>query len=230
LSSFIDFGPTAEAQGAPPFIVLPVEPYEHHIPLWKRGVFLALQGFGLLSGTDIDRVRVLADDIHLDLKDSAKWEVSVAGGSVNLKMSFDSAHPTIKCEAHFTHRVGFIFSTDSGWADELCPDYDLGQMDMTIRLFPAAQNDTLTVVDAQVDVQLKPQGLQSDLIDVFLDVSGKQQTRIAEKVRTKLIEPQNRTQLGQVLLSVVKHKFPDLVRVRSSQINDTDWVIRYDHT
>jgi hypothetical protein len=33
-----------------------------------------------------------------------------------------------------------------------------------------------------------------------------------------------------VLTRVVQHKFPDLVRVRSSQIVDTDWVIRYDRT
>jgi hypothetical protein len=224
-SSFIDFGPTAENQGAPAFILLPVEPYEHEVPTWKRAALMAFQP---ISGIDIDRVRLLANDIHLDLKDTGKWEASVAGGSVNIKMSFDSEHPTIKCEAHFTHRVGYVFSVDSGWSDELCPDYDLGQMDMAIRLFPAVQNDVLTVANAQVDVQLKPQGLQSDLIDLFLDVSSVQQVRIADKVRARLIEPDNRTRLGQVLTKVVQHKFPDLGRIRSSQILDTDWVIRYD--
>jgi hypothetical protein len=227
-SSFIDFGPTAVFEGAPEYIVLPVEPHEHEIPTWKRAALLALQGFGLVSAIDVDRVRILANDIHLEFKDIAKWHAFVGGGSVNLKMSFDSAHPTIKCEAHYTQRVGFIFSVDSGWADELCPDYDLSQMDMTISLFPVVLNDGLTVADAQVAVQMTPQGIQSDLIDFFLDVSDRYEVKIADKVRARLVEAENRAKLGTLLTKIVKHRFSDLVRIRSSRIAETDWVVRSD--
>jgi hypothetical protein len=227
-SSFIDFGPFAESKDAPPFITLPVEVHEHEIPSWKRAALLAAQGFGGISGIDIDRARLLVNNIHLEFKDLGRWETSVSGGSVNIKMSFESSHPTIKCEAHYIHRVGFFFSVDSGWSDNLCPDYDLSQMDMTIKLFPVVQNDVLTLSNAQVEVQLTPQGLQSELIDVFFDASDEQEVKIAERVRAKLVEPENRARLGAVLTQVLKHRFPDLVRVRSSQILENDWVIRYE--
>jgi hypothetical protein len=227
-SSFIDFSPTAEAQGAPPFIVLPIEPHEHDIPLWKRAVFMALQPASLVSSIDVDHARLLTNNIHLDMTNLNRWEASMGGSSLDLKLSFESDHPTIKCLAHFVQRVGFIFSINSGWADELCPDYDLSQMDMTIHVFPAVQNDAITVLNVTVDVQLKPQGLQSDLIDYFTDVSAEQEVKIAEKVRNRLIEPENRAKLGTVLMKVLQHKFPNLVRVRSSQIAGGEWVVRYE--
>jgi hypothetical protein len=232
LSSFIDFGPTAEKFKAPSFIVLPVEPHEHDIPLWKRGVFLGLQTIagGFIQSVDIDRVRLLANDIHLDFKSGAdKWQGTIDGGSLNLQMAFDSEHPSIRCEAHYTKRVGFIFSVDSGWADEMCPDYDLSQMDMTIHFFPAVVNDTLVLNDATVDVHLTPGDVTSDLYDYFFDVSAEQQTNIANKVRARLVETGNREKLGDVLLELLKHRFPDLVRVHSSQIVGSDWVVRYDN-
>ncbi len=230
-SSFIDFGPTLEKQGAPSYILLPIEPYEHEIPTWKRGAFIAAQGAllgGIAYSVDIDRVRLLANDIHVDFGDFTKWRASIEGGTLNLRMAFDSAHPTIKCEGHFTHRAGFVVYVNSGWADEACPDYDLNQMGMTIHLYPGVQNDTITVASATVDVELTPKGVQSDLIDYFLDVSTKQEVKIADKVRARLLEPENREKLGAVLLKVLQHKFPDLVRVRSSQIVGSDWVVRYE--
>jgi len=186
-----------------------------------------IAGLRRVSGLDVDRARLYANNINLDLGKIARWESDVSGGSVNIKMSFESAHPTIKCEAHFTHRIGFIFTVDSGWSDELCPDYDLGQMDMTIHLYPAVQGDTLTLSNATVDVQLEPTGLQSDLIDFFFDVSDEQEVSIADKVRNRLVTPENRAKLGQVLFKVLQHRFSDLDKVLSSRINDTDWVIRY---
>jgi hypothetical protein len=227
-SSFIDFGPTAEAQGAPAFILLPVEPHEHDVPTWKRAVFVGLQSLFLGTSIDIDRARLLANNIHLDLKNLNMWDGTIGGGSLNLQLKFDSDHPTIKCEAHYTQRIGFIFSASSGWADELCPDYDLSQMEMTIHVFPTVVNDAITVGGITVEVQLTPQGLQSDLIDYFTDVSAEQEIKIAEKVRNRLIEPENKARLGAVLMKVLQHRFPDLVRVQSSQLSGSDWVVRYE--
>ena len=39
---------------------------------------------------------------------------------------------------------------------------------------------------------------------------------------------ENRAKLGTLLTKILKHRYPDPVRVRSSQIVDTDWVIRFD--
>ena len=224
-SSFIDFGPTAEAQGAPAYILLPVEPHEHEVPTWKRAIFVGLQSLFATTSIDIDRARLLSNNIHLDLKTSTMWEGTISGGSLNLHLRFLSDHPTIKCEAHYTQRIGFIFSVSSGWADELCPDYDLSQMEMIIHVFPAVVDNAVTV-----EVQLTPQGLQSDLIDYFTDVSAEQEVKIAEKVRARLIEPENRAKLGIVLMKVLQHRFPDLVRVRSSQLVGSDWVVRYERS
>jgi hypothetical protein len=226
-SSFIDFGATAESQGAPPFIALPIEPHEHDIPLWKRAIFMALQP-SLISSLDVDRALLLTNNVHQDLTNLNKWDASIGGSSLDLKVLFESDHPTIKCLAHYIHRVGYIFSIDSGWADELCPDYDLSQMEMTIHVFPGVQNDAVTVLNVTVDVQLEPQGVQSELIDFFTDVSSEQEVNIAEKVRNRLLEPENRAKLGTVLMKVLQHKFPNLVRVRSSQIVGGEWVVRYE--
>jgi hypothetical protein len=229
-SSFIDFGPTAEAQGAPPFIVLPIEPHEHEVPTWKRAIFVALQSVFGGSSIDIDQARLYSNNIHIDLQNLNVWDGTIGGGSLNLHLHFISDHPTIKCEAHYTQRVGFIFTVASGWADELCPDYDLSQMDMDIHVFPTVQNDSIAVAGVTVDVSLEPSGVQSELIDFFTDVSAEQEVRIADKVRARLIDADNKAKLGTVLMKVLQHRFPDLVRVRSSQIAGTDWVVRYERT
>jgi hypothetical protein len=63
---------------------------------------------------------------------------------------------------------------------------------------------------------------------MFTNASNVQEVKIAEKIRTKLIEPDTRAALGKVLLAVVKHKFPDMKRIRSSQIVGSEWIVRYD--
>jgi hypothetical protein len=232
-SSYFDFGPTAELLGAPAFITLPVEVTEQDIPTAARAAMLAVQGFGALTSIDIDRVRLLVNNVHIDLGDIDRWEASVGGGSVNLKLAMESAHPTIKCEAHYTKRVGFIFNVNSGWADNLCPDYDLSKMELTLRLFPIVQQEsliqnTINLSNVHVELLLEPAGLQSELIDVFTNASNVQEVKIAEKIRAKLIEANTRAALGKVLLEVVKHKFPDMKRIRSSQIVGSEWIVRYD--
>lgn len=229
-SSFIDFGPVAEERGAPSFIALPIEPHEHDVPTWKRAIFVGLQSLFTTTSIDIDRARVLSNNIHLDLADEMKWRASIGNGGLHLKLSFDSDHPTIKCEGHYIQRVGFIFSIGSGWADELCPDYNLGQMEMTIHVFPTVQDESIVVDSITVDVQLAPDGVQSDLIDVFTDVSAEQEVKIANKVRARLLEPDNRAKLGAVLMKVLQHHFPDLKRVSSSRIVGSDWLVRYERS
>ena len=56
-------------------------------------------------------------------------------------------------------------------------------------------------------MQLTPQGVQSELIDIMFDATDKAETAIASKIRSKLLEPQTRTDLAKVLTSVLKSKF-----------------------
>jgi len=75
----------------------------------RPAALLASQGsVGILAGTDIDQIRVRANNVHLDLRIWANGAVRVANGGVNLGISFDSDHPTIKCEAHYTVKSFFL--------------------------------------------------------------------------------------------------------------------------
>jgi hypothetical protein len=145
-------------------------------------------------------------------------------------VKLDSSHPSVKCEGHFQVKAGYLYSLSEGWSDELCPDFDLSQMDLSVRLFPAVVNGALTLGGAQVTVQLAPQGVQSELIDVLFDATDKAETTIASKIHDRLLEPQTRSDLGKVLTAVLKSKFKDLGRVVSAQIVGNDWVVRYEST
>ncbi len=229
-SSFLDLGPQKLDSGEIKdiYMVLPVEPVEIDVPTWLRAVILGLQHLSNLVGAiDVDRIRGLANDINLQFNRNNMWDAFIADGAINLQMHFDSEHPTIKCEGHFTKKVGFIFTIDSGWADDLCPDYDLSQMDMTIKLVPGVENGVLTLAGAQVDVQLTPANTQSELIDSFRDLSSRYSTKVSQRVHDKLLEPDNRAKIGSVLTKLLKNQFPDIGTMRSTQINGSDWVIRY---
>ncbi len=165
--------------------------------------------------------------MSLEFNHPNNWDAVIADGTINLQMHFDSEHPTIKCEGHFIKRVRFVFTLDSGWSDELCPDYDLSQMDMTIKLVPVVEDGALTIGSAQVDVLLTPADVQSELIASFRDLSGRYSTKIAQKVRDRLLDPDNRKNLGSVLTKLLRNQFPHLGTIQSSQINGSDWVIRY---
>jgi hypothetical protein len=177
---------------------------------------------------DVDRVRLLANNINLDLGKIQKWSATIGGGSINLAVSLESAHPAFVCEGHYTQKTGYVLSTSEGWSDELCPDFDLGQMDLSVRLFPGVANGLLTVADAQAAAQLVPQGVTSELIDLLFDATDKAETEFTTMLREKLLAPQTRTDVGEVLTQVLKHKFPDLVRVVSAQVTGTDLVVKYE--
>jgi hypothetical protein len=229
LTSYIDFGPAAEASGAPDILPLPVDPYEHEIPTWKRAAFLALQGpVGTLLGTDIDRVRLLVNNLNTTLFNAADLPVSLEGGGITFGVTFASDHPSIVCEAHWQAKTAYVLSLTEGWSDELCPDFDLSQMGLSINLRPGVVNGALTVLDAQVTVNLVPRGVQSQFIDVLFDATDKAETAIAAKMRGKLLEPRTRTDLGEVLTAVLKARFKDMGRIASAQIVGDEWVVRYE--
>lgn len=228
LTSYIDFGALAEKQGAPDNLPLPIPIVERDVPLAKRAAILAGQGgVGILVGLDIDRIRMLANNLNVDLSNASKRTWSIGGGSINLGLSLDSSNPSIKCEGHFKAKVGYVFTVTEGWADELCPDFNLGQMDLSVRLVPAVLDGMLTVGDAQVTVQLEPQGVQSELIDFFVGATTIAEDRIATAMRAKLLDDQTKTALGKVLTAALRFKFPDLCRVVTAQVVGSDLVIQY---
>lgn len=227
-SSYIDFGGVAEAAGAPPVMPLPIGPYDHDIPTWKRAVFVALQPAGIVLSTDIDRVRLLVNNLHKDLSNAADLPVSLGGGGINIGVPFESNHPSVKCEAHFQVKTGYIFTVSEGWSDELCPDFDLSQMELSVKLVPGVANGALTLFDAQVTVRLTPQGVISEILDFMFEATDNAEARIAAKIREKLIEPPTRTALGEVLAAVLKSKFKDMGRIVSTWVEGSEWVVRYE--
>lgn len=227
-SSFIDFGPAAELAGAPDFLPLPIDAVEKDLSTEARVAILAAQGpGGFVLGLDLDRVRILANNLHVDLTSGGNRSWSIGGGALNLGVKMQSSHPSIECGGHFKLKTGYVVTLSEGWADELCPDFDLSQMDLSIRLIPAALNGMLTLGDAQVTALLEPQGLQATLIDFFRGVTGRAATQIETKVRAKLLEDQTKTELGKVLTAALKQRYPDLCKVVDARVIGTDLVVQY---
>jgi hypothetical protein len=228
LTSYFDFGPVAEQVGAPDVLALPIQAVEREVPLEKRALTLALQGgLGALLGVDVDQIRLLANNLHLNLNDGQRWSTSIGNGGINLNLSLQSSQPSVVCEGHFKLKVGYVLTLADGWADEFCPDFDLSQMDLSVRLVPTVVDGALTVGDAQVTVQLEPVGAQSELIDFFVGATTIGENRIATTIRTKLLEEKTKVALGKLLTKALQHKFPDMCRVVSAQVSGSDLVIQY---
>jgi hypothetical protein len=228
-TSYIDFGPTAEQFGAPPLIPLPIDPPERSVPGYVRAIFLALQGpLAVVDGTDVDRVRLRANNVNLNLSRLGQWSATVAGGGINFGVAFDSNHPAIQCEAHYTIKTLFLVTLDEGWSDSLCPDFDLKQMNVSMTLYPTVANNALTVAGTQVTTNLVPgDDVRTDLVNFFTDATGDLESGITAKLQSKLGDPAVRSGVGAVLTEVLKRKFTDLDQVISVQVVGSDLVVRY---
>lgn len=229
-NSYIDFGANAVQAGAPDVLPLPIDPVEREVPLDKRAAILAAQILQLgpiLFGVDIDRISLLANNLHLDLNERGRWSATIGNGGVTLGVMLRSNNPSIKCLGHYKVKALYYFSLAQGWTDELCPDFNLGQMDLSVKLIPQVVNGALTVGDVQVAVQLEPSGVQSSLIDFFVGATTTAEEQIATKIRTKLLEPQTKTDLGEVLTAALRTKFPDLCSVTAAQVIGSELVVHF---
>jgi hypothetical protein len=176
-------------------------------------------------------VRVRANNVHLDFSNLGRWSGSIANGGVNLGLSFESDHSTIKCEAHYTVKSLFLITLSEGWSDDLCPDYDLRQMDLSLTLYPTVANGKVAVAGNQVSANFVPgNDVRTELVDLFTNAAGDLQTGVSTKLHTQLNDPAVKTGLGLVLNALLKHQFSDLGPIVSMQIVGGDWVIRYQST
>jgi hypothetical protein len=182
----------------------------------------------VVDGTDIDRVRLRANNVNLNLSRLGQWSATIGGGGINLGVAFDSNHPAIQCEAHYTVKTLFLVTLDEGWSDTLCPDFDLKQMNVSMTLYPTAANNAVTVAGSQVTTHLVPgDDVKTDLVNFFTDATGDLESGITTKLQAKLGDPGIRAGLGAVLTEVLKRKFSDLDRVVSVQVVGSDLVVRY---
>ena len=116
-----------------------------------------------------------------------------------------------------------------GWSDDLCPDFDLRQMEVT--LYPTVANGQAAVAGNQVSAHLVPgSDVRTELVNTFSSAAGDLQTGVSTKLHAKLDEPAVKTGLGLVLQGLLKHQFSDLGPIVSMQIVGSDWVIRYQST
>jgi hypothetical protein len=230
--SFIDFGATAEQNGAPAAIPFSIDPPVEDVSTTDQAILLASQGaVAVVAGTDIDQVRVRANDVHLDLSNLGKWSAGVTGGGVHLGLAFDSEHPAVKCEAHYTVKSLFLVTLDEGWSDDLCPDFDLSQMNLSLTLLPTVANGQVAISGNQVDAQLVPgSDTQTDLVNLFTSATDDLQTGIDTKLHSQLADPAVKAGIAQLLNGVLKQRFSDLGPIVGMQVNDNDWVIRYQST
>jgi hypothetical protein len=226
-SSYVDFGPNAVAAGAPDVLPLPIPDIERDVPLMLRTIIMGGQPAAILYGLDVDRVRVLVNNVNLDLDDTANWSVRIENGGLTVAANLQSSHPAIKCVGHYKAKSFYLFTISEGWADELCPDFDLSQMSLSIKFIPSASNDLLTVADAQVSVQLAPTGTSSEVIDFLGGITTSAQEQIATTMRAKLLEPQTRQQMAKLLTRGLQSKFPDMCKVVTAQVSGTDLVVRF---
>ena len=229
--SFIDFGPFAEQNGAPPDITFSIDPAEEDVPDSVQALLLALQGpLGVVAGTTIDKVRVKANDVHLDLSNLGRWSAGFGDSSgINFGLSFDSEHPAIECDAHY--KVVALFGAvtlDEGWSDSLCPDFDLNTMDLAITLYPTVASGQVAVGGNQVSAHLAPgSGIKTELVNLFTSATGDLQTGVSTKLHAKLNDQAVRAGLGLVLQGALKHQFSDLGQIESLHIAGGQLVVRY---
>jgi hypothetical protein len=233
--SYIDFTPLAEANGAPAALPLPIDVVEKDLSFEPPPVFRELHAAAAaFAPVDIDRIRVLANNLHVvlglvgsDAQANTNWWLSIAGGGVNLGVKFQSSDPSVKCEAHWKAQLGYFVTLSEGWSDNLCPDYNLSRMTLSVTLVPKAVDGRLTLGDAQVTAQLEPASAKEELIDIFRNVSNRAAAQIQEKVRDKLLEEQTRKDMGKLLTAALKKKYPDLCRVVSAEVVGSDLVVHY---
>jgi hypothetical protein len=229
--SFIDFGPIAVQNGAPADITFSVDPGEEDVPDSIQALLLALQGpLGVVAGTTTDKVRVKANDVHLDLSNLGKWSAGFGSSSgINFAFSFDSDHPAIECDAHY--KIVALFggiTLDEGWSDSLCPDFDLSTMDLAVTLYPTVANGQVTVVANQVSAHLVPgSDVKTELVNLFSSATSDLQSGVSTRLQDKLNDPAVKAGLGVVLQSVLKHQFPDLGQIVSLQVVGGQLVVRY---
>jgi hypothetical protein len=233
LQSYVEFGPTAQQNGAPSApLPLAFDPPVVDVPDSVQGVLLTSQGaLGILDGTDIDQIRVRANNVHLDLSNLGQWSASVANGGVNLGVSFASEHPTIKCEAHYTVKSFFLIPLAEGWSDDLCPDFDLSQMNLAVTLYPTVVNGQIALASNQVSSHfVSATDVKTELVDVFTGATDDLETGASTKLHSALDDATVKAGLGVLLNGEVKHRFSDLGPIISTHMDGTDWVIRYQST
>jgi hypothetical protein len=226
-NSYLDFGAVAVAAGAPDFIPLPIPIVEKEVPTWLRVLIVGASPGSLLAAVDVDRIQLLINNINLDFNDASKWNVGIGDGGLTLGVKLQSSHPTIKCMGHYHVRAGYVWSVSENWADEMCPDFDLSQMDLSIRVLTDASGGRLGVADAQVTAQLQPTGVQSDVIDFVSGATDTAEELIAASMRNKLLEPDTQTRLGKLLTKGLRTKFPSLCRVIQASAAAGDYTLRF---
>ena len=176
---------------------------------------------------DIDRIRLLVNNIHLELIDIGRSEASFGNGAGRLVLNAQSSQPTVVCERHWRVGVGYWVTLTDGWADELCPDFDLSTIRMEIKLAPTAQDGLLTISDVQISVDLEPRGVRSELVDLLVGGTTIAEERIANTLRAKLMETQTRQALGMLFSRGFQSVNPDVCCVMDAHVVGTDLVVVY---
>jgi len=226
--SYLDFGPTAETLArAPDTVPLPISSVEREV---QSAVVRGVLNFAFAGVFDVDRIRLMINNVHLELKDIGKWEASIGGGGVSLVLNPESSHPTIECEGHWRAGIGFGITITDGWADEMCPDFDLSTMKLGVKLIPTAQDGLISVADVQASAELEPGPVQSELVDFFVGATTIAEDRITTTLRSKLLETQTRAALGMLLTRGFKTIYPDLCRVHDVRVVGSELVVLYQKT
>jgi hypothetical protein len=228
-NSYIDFGGAAEYFGAPKFLPLSIDPVEKDVPLWLRGVIMGLSPGGFLASVDIDKIKLYMNNINTVIGPTT-FKTNIANGKFNMNTTLDSSRPAVICEGHYKVKAGYFLTVTSGWADSMCPDFDVEPIKADITMVPVVNAaGELSLGQPNANVRLNPRGVQSNLIQLLVDATGTAAAR-AKKSLERGLENSAARPLGKTVEAIIKkvRGIDDLGPILSAKIVGNELLVTYE--
>jgi hypothetical protein len=228
-NSYIDFGGAAEFFGAPNFLPLSIDPVEKDVPTWLRGLIMGLTPGGIFASVDIDKIRLYMNNINTVIG-STTFKTNIANGKFNMNTTLDSSRPAVICEGHYKVKTGFFLTVTSGWADSMCPDFDVEPIKVGITMTPVVNSaGELSLGQPDANVKLNPRGVQSNLIQLIVDATGTASAR-AKKSLERGLENSAARPLGKTVEAIIKkvRGIDDLGPILSAKIVGNELLVTYE--
>lgn len=177
------------------------------IPVYETALPKKVESaLSLLSGGiyTTDRVKIFVNNLHA-LVDLADARLTIRDGMPVLVIKMTSGQPTILCEGHAEWFLGLF----EDWADYYCPDMDLTNIKLEIRLIPSVtQEGKLSYSDVKATFLADAiTGATGDLADFFAGYKADLKETIESEVRAKFLSDDVRSALAGILNNLLKREF-----------------------
>ncbi len=192
------------------------------VPVFERDLgakVVAAEYFGTGGTLIVDKIRLKVNGLAADLG-VGNPALTLDYGGIVANLELQSGHPTLFCDGNAWLPPFLGFPIPLGWRDDACPDFELRNLHIQVRLVPGVSASSQLVIDdigvtlsADIDAGTIPNALNS-LYDWKAYVRGKVETQLRQLLLADKAKGVFASALTQLIDNVAGTHVPMYARVR----------------